>query len=87
MSLGIRAGPAAFDVVHAEGVEPFGDPQLVRDREGDAFALRPVAEGRVVDFDVSHLRPIIHCIGRSRVRLKADTTYRRVSASADPAMS
>ena len=52
MSLRVRAGPAALDVVDAEGVEPLGDPQLVGDREGDAFALRAVAQGRVVDFDV-----------------------------------
>ena len=47
----VRAGPAALDVVHAERVEPLGDPQLVGDRERDALALRAVAQGRVVDFD------------------------------------
>ena len=50
--LGVRARPAALDVVDAEGVEPLGDAQLVGDREGDAFALGAVAQGGVVDFDI-----------------------------------
>ena len=38
----IRAGPAAFDVVDAERVEPFGDSEFVGNRKGDALALRPM---------------------------------------------
>jgi hypothetical protein len=50
--LGIAARPAAFNVMNPESVELLGDAELVRDREIDAFALRTVAQGRVVDFDL-----------------------------------
>ena len=57
--LGIRAGPAAFDVMHPERVELLGDAELVRDREIDAFALRTVAQGRVIDFNLGfHKWPV-----------------------------
>jgi hypothetical protein len=49
---GVRSGPAALDVMHPERVEPLGDAELVRHREIDAFALRTVAQGRVIDFDL-----------------------------------
>ena len=52
MSFSLEAGPAALDVVHAEGVEPLGDAELVGEREVDAFALRAVAERGVVKRDV-----------------------------------
>ena len=48
---GIAARPAALDVVDAKRVEAFGDAELVRNGKRHAFALRPVAQGRVVDFD------------------------------------
>ena len=38
--------------MNPERVELLGDAELVRDREIDAFALRAVAQGRVVDFDL-----------------------------------
>ena len=50
--LGIAAGPAAFNVMNPERVELLGDAELVRDREIDAFALRTVAQGRVVYFNL-----------------------------------
>ena len=50
--LRIGAGPAALDVVHAKGIEPFGDAQLVGDGKRDAVPLRAVAQRRVVDFDL-----------------------------------
>ena len=50
--LGIAPRPAAFDVMHAEGIEFVGDAEFVGDREVDAFALGTVAQGRVVDFDL-----------------------------------
>ena len=57
--LGIAAGPAAFNVMHPERVELLGDAELVRDREIDAFALRTVAQGRVIDFDLGfHKMPV-----------------------------
>jgi hypothetical protein len=49
--LRVAARPAALDVVNPEGVNPLGDAELVRDREVDAFALRAVAQGRVIEFD------------------------------------
>src|SRR5437870_6996003 len=52
----VRARPAALDVVEAEVVEPFGNAQLVLEREGDVFGLGPVAQRRVVELDASHGR-------------------------------
>ena len=49
--LRVRPRPAAFDVMHAERIEPLGDADLVRARKRDAFALRAVAQRRVVDGD------------------------------------
>jgi hypothetical protein len=47
----VGAGPAALDVVHAEGVEALGQAQLVGEGKMDAFALRAVAERGVVKGD------------------------------------
>ncbi len=49
--LGVGAGPTAFDEGHPQRVEPPRDAQLVGAGEGDALALRAVAEGGVVDLD------------------------------------
>src|SRR5262249_42100286 len=49
--LGIGPGPAALDVMHAEGVERPGDLELVLDGEGKAFPLGTIAQGRVVNRD------------------------------------
>ena len=49
--LRIAARPAALDVVNPEGVNALGDAELVRDREVDAFTLRAISEGRIVEFD------------------------------------
>ena len=49
--LGVGAGPAALDEVHAELVELVGDAQLVVDGERDALELGAVAQGGVVDLD------------------------------------
>jgi hypothetical protein len=38
--------------MHPERIELLGDAEFVRDREIDAFALRTVAQGRVIDFDL-----------------------------------
>src|SRR2546421_478947 len=43
--------PTGLDVVHAEPVELFRDPQLVLDRERDPFELRPVPKSGVINFD------------------------------------
>ena len=48
----VGAGPAALDVVHAEGVEALGDAELVGEGEVDAFTLRAVAERGVVEGDL-----------------------------------
>ncbi len=48
----VRAGPAALDVVHPEGVEALGDAQLVGERKVDALTLRAVAQRGVVERDV-----------------------------------
>jgi len=48
----VRAGPAALDVVHAEGVEALGDAEFVSERKMDAFTLRSVAQRGVVEGDV-----------------------------------
>src|SRR5207253_1818417 len=45
---------AAFDEIDADLVEALRDLQLVLQREADALALRTVAEGGVVDLDLSH---------------------------------
>ena len=50
----IRGRVAALDIVDAQAVQPLGDGQLVLQREADAFGLRAVAEGRVVDLDAGH---------------------------------
>ncbi len=47
--LGVGARPAALDVGEPERVEPAGDLDLVRERDDQAFALRPVAKRRVVE--------------------------------------
>ena len=49
--LRVRAGPASLDVMHPEGVERFGDSNLVRGAEIHAFALRAVAQGGVIQSD------------------------------------
>ena len=48
----VRAGPAALDVVHAEGVETLGNAELVGEGKMDAFTLCAVAERGVVERDV-----------------------------------
>ena len=45
---GVRAGPAALDVMHAELVQPLGNLQLVIDGIRDALALGAVTQGRVI---------------------------------------
>ena len=49
--LGIGARPPALDVLDAEMVELLGDPQLVVDRERQAFLLTAIPQGGVVDVD------------------------------------
>jgi hypothetical protein len=45
--------------MHPECVELLGDAELVRHREIDAFALRTVAQGRVIDFNLGfHKWPV-----------------------------
>ena len=52
--LGIRAGPAAFDVVHSQFVEFPGDVELVFQGKRDVFALRAVPQSRIVDLNLFH---------------------------------
>ena len=49
--LGVGAGPSALDVSDPEIVQQSGDPQLVGNGQRDAFLLRPVSQGGVVDFE------------------------------------
>ena len=49
--LGVRAGPAALDVVDAKFIEALRNLQFVFDGQGDAFVLCAVAEGGVIDKD------------------------------------
>jgi hypothetical protein len=35
----------------AEGIEFFGNAQLIQDGKVDAFALAAIAQGRIVNFD------------------------------------
>ncbi len=51
--LGVGAGPAALDEVHAEQIELLGDAQLVVDRCRDTLHLEAVAQCGVEDLDVS----------------------------------
>ena len=37
--------------MNPEGIELFGNAELVRNREIDAFTLRAIAQGRIVYFD------------------------------------
>src|SRR6266699_5463051 len=53
--LGVRARPAAFQVMDAQLVQPPRDFQLVVDRERQALALRAVAQCRVVQEHVAYL--------------------------------
>src|SRR5437773_108173 len=50
--LGIRAGPAPFNQINPEKVELLGDANFIRRREIDAFALRAIAQSRVIKFHV-----------------------------------
>ena len=47
--LRVGARPAALDVVHTEGIQFLRDPKLVGHGKIDAFGLRSVAQGRVID--------------------------------------
>ncbi|MEY2725114.1 MAG: hypothetical protein RLZZ458_981 [Planctomycetota bacterium] len=58
---GIGEWVATFDVVESEFIESAGDGQLVLQREVDAFALRAVAEGGVVELDAGHGRVLEDC--------------------------
>src|SRR5580704_10729268 len=49
--LWIGPRPAALNVMDAEGIEFFGNTQLIQDGKVDAFALAAVAQGRIVYFD------------------------------------
>src|SRR5581483_1652606 len=51
--LRIGAGPAALDKVHSELIQTAGNANLILDTEANAFALRTVAQGGVVDLDSS----------------------------------
>src|SRR5207249_6903104 len=62
--LGIRAGPAALDVADPERVQPAGDPDLVLRREGEAFALRAVSQGRVVQDRVHVALRVFHSLSK-----------------------
>ncbi len=46
----VRAGPSAFNKMHAETVQLLRDQHLVFGRETDIFRLRAVTQGGVIDF-------------------------------------
>jgi hypothetical protein len=50
----IRARPATLDVMDPECVQSLGNAQFVGHGKRDAFALRAVAEGGVVDLDLGN---------------------------------
>jgi hypothetical protein len=52
----VRQRVAAFDEVHTDFVQPFGDLQLVVQRQTYPLALGAVAQRRIVDLDGSHRR-------------------------------
>ena len=81
----VRAGPAAFDVVDAEGVEAIGDAQLVGHRERDAVSLGAVAQRGVVDLDLGcHARAVPSIRARaSRSRRRVSSKLTRCSASSN----
>ena len=51
--LGIGTRIPAFHVVHAQFVQPPGDLELVRGREGKPLGLRAVPQRRIVDDDAA----------------------------------
>ena len=46
--------PAALDEGNADLVQPLRDAELILQREGYALALGAIAQGGVVDVDLSH---------------------------------
>ena len=57
--LRITPRPAAFNVMNPERIELLGDAQFVHRGEIDAFALRTIAQGRVIDFHLGfHKLPV-----------------------------
>ena len=81
--LRIRAGPAAFDVMNPVCVQALGNAELVRGREIDAFTLRTVAQGRVVDFDVGSHNKVRSTSGRQLLLdgLRSEKRKRGLAAS------
>ena len=65
----VRERETPLDVVESHVVEPLGDGQLVVEREADAFALRAIAEGGVVQLDPTR--------GSSRARTTAEAPTER----------
>src|SRR3989440_12918113 len=94
--LGVRARPAAFEVVDAQLVQPVRDFQFVGDRERQALALRAVSQCRVVQEHVPH--PSRRSVGDSKSgaasrllerprRASSGPTVRQPSASPPPLRS
>jgi hypothetical protein len=46
--LGVRAGPAALDIVDAEGIQLTCDLDLILSRKRQPFALGAIAQGGIV---------------------------------------
>jgi len=51
---GIRTGPTAFHIMHAELIQPLSDAELIGQGEVDAFGLGAVTESGIVDFDLGY---------------------------------
>jgi hypothetical protein len=50
--LWIGSGPATLDVMDAEGIQFFGDAQLVQHRKINALPLAAIAQGSIIYFDL-----------------------------------
>ena len=72
------------DGSQGEGVNALGDAEFVRDREVDAFALRAIAQGRIVEFDCwfhstrqSGARILRQRVVRSKSKIKRQRALQR----------
>jgi len=58
---GVGPRPAALDIINAELVQLGGDVELVVHREGDALALRAIAQCGIIDLDMCHASTSAQC--------------------------
>ena len=67
--LGIRAGVARFDIIHAQLVQRADNFQLVLDGEHHALGLCAIAQRRIQRF-YSHIHPSSYIITKARADCK-----------------